>query len=117
MDESHSLHGTIREITHHEVPPLTPARTIYVDAVEADGDSSESHEFLEYWQVLRRRRGAFAFIAFLGAVSGFLVTLPQAPIYQARTSMEITVPNENALNFKDAAATDSLFDYLENYLQ
>jgi len=99
-------------------PAATPSRAVYTETIEVEApESSDTHEFLEYWQILRRRKGAFVFIAFLGALSGFLVTLPQTPVYQARASLEITVPNENALNFKDAAATDSLFDFLDNYLQ
>ena len=38
--------------------------------------------------------------AFAGCVAGFLVTLPQTPIYQAHTSVEIVGLNDNFLNIK-----------------
>jgi succinoglycan biosynthesis transport protein ExoP len=106
-----------REIALPESPGLPASRLPYAETIEVEAEVSDTHEFLEYWQILRRRKGAFAFIAFIGSLGGFLLTLPQTPIYQARTSIEITVPNENALNFKDATSIDSLFDYLDNYLQ
>src|SRR5436309_1758535 len=110
-DLKHSSNGAGHELARQPVVVPPPARVVYTETVEAEAESSDTHEFLEYWQILRRRKGAFIFIAFLGALSGFLVTLPQTPVYQARGSLEITVPNENALNFKDAAATESMFDY------
>src|SRR5579885_3381863 len=93
-------------------------RVQYVETVEVDPqEGSESHELLEYWQILRRRKGAFLFIAFLGALGGLFVTLPQTPIYQARASLEILAPNSNILNFRDAAASDSFYEYQDAYLQ
>lgn len=118
MDDSKlNKQDPTREVARLEGQAGTPSRVVYTEAIEVEAESSDTHEFLEYWQILRRRKGAFVFIALLGALSGFLMTLPQTPIYQARASVEISVPNENALNFKDAAATESLFDYLDNYLQ
>src|SRR2546425_125932 len=92
------------------------ARFQYVDTVEVTPEESESHELLEYWQILRRRKGLFLFIVFVGALAGLLVTFPQTPIYQARTSIEITVPNESFLSFKDGTAADNFMDYQDSYL-
>lgn len=61
----------------------------------------ESGGLLEYWSVLRRRKGTLILIASLGAIVGFLVTLPQTPIYQVRTSLEIVALNQNFLNIKE----------------
>src|SRR6266550_9262630 len=118
MSESkHYSQDTSREIALPEIPGAPLARMQYTDTIEVESEASETHEFLEYWQILRRRKGVFFCIALLGSLGGLLLTLPQTPIYQARTSIEITIPNENALNFKDATSVDSLFDYLDAYLQ
>src|SRR5258708_5840647 len=55
---------------------------------------------LEFWRALRRRKGALLLFACGGALAGFLWTLPQTPIYQARTSIEIVGVNDNFLNTK-----------------
>jgi polysaccharide biosynthesis transport protein len=57
---------------------------------------------LEYWRILRRRKGTLILIASLGAIIGFLVTIPQTPIYQVKTSLEIVALNQNFLNFKES---------------
>src|SRR5436190_16656340 len=55
---------------------------------------------IEFWQILRRRKGVLILFAFGGAATGYLLTLPQTPIYQARTSIEIAGLNDNFLNTK-----------------
>jgi capsular exopolysaccharide synthesis family protein len=60
---------------------------------------------LEYWDILRRRRGTLVLIAFLGLLTSLLLTLPQTPIYQARASLEIQNLNENFLNMRDISPT------------
>ncbi len=79
----------------------------YTDAGYCSGpDSSpepDSGGLLEYWRILRRRKGSLLLIAFLGAIVGFLVTLPQTPIYQVRTSLEIVALNQNFLNIKESS--------------
>ncbi len=62
----------------------------------------ETGGLIEYWRILRRRRGTLFFIAAVGAVLGFVVTLPQTPVYQARTSVEIVGLNNNFLNIKES---------------
>ena len=60
---------------------------------------------LEYWHMLRRRKGTFLLIAFLGLLAAVLITLPQTPVYQARTTLEIQNLNENFLNMRDVNPT------------
>src|SRR2546427_5941973 len=50
--------------------------------------------------VLMRRKGLVILIGLAGALIGFSVTLLQAPVYQARTSIEIVGVNDNFLNTK-----------------
>jgi len=62
---------------------------------------------LEYWDIVRRRRGTLILIAFLGLLTSLLVTLPQTAIYQARASLEIQNINENFLNMRDVNPTSN----------
>src|SRR5580658_2225140 len=62
----------------------------------------ESRSLLEYWRIIRRRKGTLILVAAVGAIIGFLVTLPQTPIYQVRTSLEIVALNQNFLNIKES---------------
>ena len=57
---------------------------------------------MEYWRILRRRKLTLAAIAAVGAVAGFLATLPRTPIYQVHTSIEIVALNQNFLNIKES---------------
>jgi capsular exopolysaccharide synthesis family protein len=47
------------------------------------------------------RKGTLVLIACLGLLAGVLLTLPQTPVYQARTTLEIQDLNENFLNMRD----------------
>jgi capsular exopolysaccharide synthesis family protein len=60
---------------------------------------------LEYWYMLRRRKGTLVLIACLGLLAGVLLTLPQTPVYQARTVLEIQNLNQNFLNMRDVSPT------------
>jgi polysaccharide biosynthesis transport protein len=55
---------------------------------------------LEYWQILRRRRRTIALSALGGLIGAVLLSLPQTPIYRARTSVEIQNLNGDYLNTK-----------------
>ena len=42
---------------------------------------------VEYLRIFRRRKGTLIFFAILGVLAAVLLTLPQTPVYQARTSL------------------------------
>ena len=86
--------------------PTLPARMQYAGPVEADflDDAGES-SLLEYWHVLRRHKGTVVIFAFLGALAGLLVSLPQTLFYEARTSLEIESLNENFLDLASVNPT------------
>src|SRR5262249_40263045 len=64
-----------------EIPPYVVS--------EAPAEKAVSGGLLEYWRILRRRKGMLLLSVFLGGLVGFLVTLPQTPIYQAKGVVEI----------------------------
>ena len=70
---------------------------------------------LEYWQMIRRHRGAVIIATVLGSFAGLVMTLSDARIYQARTSLEIQGFNEEFLNMKSvnpvSDANSGYFDY------
>ncbi|MBI3665301.1 MAG: polysaccharide biosynthesis tyrosine autokinase [Acidobacteria bacterium] len=98
----------------------SPSRVQIVEALDFDvGDDSEGESLLEYWQILRRRKGAFLLVSFLGMLAGVLATIPATPIYQAQTSLEVMAPNENFLNLnlKDVNPISPVEFYFESFLQ
>src|SRR5579862_2807640 len=60
---------------------------------------------LEYWQMIRRHKGLVILATLLGGLIGFLLTLPELRIYQARTSLEIQGLNEDFLNMRNVNPT------------
>ena len=59
---------------------------------------------LEYWQMVRRHKLAVVVISILGAVAGFLYTLPQPRIYQAHTTIEVQGLNEDFLGLHNVSS-------------
>ncbi|MGJ5813091.1 polysaccharide biosynthesis tyrosine autokinase [Paludibaculum fermentans] len=55
---------------------------------------------IEYWRILRRRKGTLILISGLGLLLALLVTLPQTPVYQAKTTLEILELNQDFMNMK-----------------
>lgn len=83
-----------------------PASYSEIPAGAAPNLSAESQEagfLLDYWRMLRRKKGTLTFIAAIGTAGGFLVTLPQTPVYQAKASVEIMGLNQNFLNVKESS--------------
>ncbi|MGD0497940.1 MAG: polysaccharide biosynthesis tyrosine autokinase [Bryobacteraceae bacterium] len=62
---------------------------------------------LEYYRIIQRRRGAVIVITCLGMLAGFLYTLPQTPIYQARAVIELQSLNEDFMHMRDVTPTSS----------
>jgi succinoglycan biosynthesis transport protein ExoP len=81
-----------------------PAQMPYLESPSMMMDDQGSG-LLEYWHMLRRRKGTFLLIAFLGLLAAVLITLSQTPVYQARTALEIQNLNENFLNMRAVSQT------------
>ncbi len=67
--------------------------------------SLESGTLTEYWRILNRRKGALLLCALLSTLLGYLFTRAQAPVYRARTLVEIESLNENFLHLRDVSPT------------
>jgi polysaccharide biosynthesis transport protein len=60
---------------------------------------------LEYWQMVRRHKGAIIVAVFLGGAIGFLLTLSAPRVYQSRMTMEIQALNDEFLNMRNVNPT------------
>jgi succinoglycan biosynthesis transport protein ExoP len=108
MEElQHSHNGNGREIAR-----LAPRADIALPApIGSDtargGVKREYAGVLEYWQMVRRHKTAVLAVSILGAVAGFLYTLPQPRIYQAHTTIEVQGLNEDFLGLHNVSPTVS----------
>jgi capsular exopolysaccharide synthesis family protein len=82
--------------------PLSGTYTEMPATARPQAKAEPDTNLLEYWRILRRRKATLILIAAVGAILGFLITLPQTAIYQVRTSLEIVGLNQNFLNVKEA---------------
>jgi len=73
--------------------------------------NAEQSAAFEYWRIIRRRKGTLILAAFIGIVAGILVTLPQTPVYEARTSLEIQDLNLNFMDMKQVNPVDASGSY------
>jgi capsular exopolysaccharide synthesis family protein len=111
-----------QDSAHPQLPARAEPRPAYPERLYPErqypdtpqSDTTEQGGLFEYWRILRRRKGTLILTAFVGAVLGFLFTLPQTPVYQAGTSVEIVGLNDSFLNMKqvnpvaqDAGTTDT----------
>ena len=95
---------------------VTPA-SVVVD-VPGPGLKRDYAGVLEYWQMVRRHKGAVILATFLGAMAGFLMTLSDPRVYQARTSLEIQGLNEEFLNMKSVnPVSETSNGYLDTDIQ
>src|SRR5919109_872876 len=81
--------------------PIDVAPTTVTVDIPGPGLKRDYAGLLEYWQMVRRHKGAVIVATFLGALAGFLVTLSSPRVYQARTTLEIQGLNEEFLNMKN----------------
>jgi len=78
----------------------------YVDPIEEDYlEQTDSEGLLDYGRTLWRNKAKVFIGALVGALAGFLFSLPQTPIYQGRTTLEIETFNENYLNLREVSPT------------
>ena len=91
--------------------PYTSAYS-FAGPLESEGES----DVQEYWRILLRNRGVLLVAAAVGAVLGFLSTIPQTPRYRSVTTLEIQSPNEDFMNRRQVDPTMSSGN-LETFLE
>src|SRR3989454_3513704 len=90
------------------VPMSGALNPVVVDGQAPDTPSAFKREYaglLEYWQMIRRHKLPVVLATVLGLATGFLLTLPEPRIYQARTTLEIQGLNDDFLNMKNVSPT------------
>jgi polysaccharide biosynthesis transport protein len=101
MNQPTSLQSLILQPCH-PTPEVAHGRSYSLPAHSGlgqdDGSSDDSLGIFEYLRILKRRRGTLAFAALLGTLAVVGMTLPQSPVYRARTTLEIQNVNSDFLN-------------------
>ena len=72
---------------------------------------------LEYWQMVRRHKGAMILAIFIGGLIGFLVILGSPRVYQGKTTLEIQGINQEFLNMKNVNPVSEGSSYLDTDIQ
>src|SRR4051812_45036262 len=104
--------------TRRPVPATVPARYERYDIPLTEEPAQQPNLLVEYFYLVRRHKGTVILSAFLGALAGILLTLPQQPIYQARTTLEVQQINDNFLNMKSVDPNAALQEYSSDaYIQ
>lgn len=107
MSEQHQLPGHSQGIVRSYAPPVE-----YLETNEDLDDSAGSQNLLEYWHLLRSHVLLLAILTVAGAAIGiFIATIPAAPKFTARTTLEIQAPGNTDLKnfniFTNSTTTDS----------
>ncbi|PYS48322.1 MAG: hypothetical protein DMG13_25785 [Acidobacteria bacterium] len=98
QDDSSNLPVPFKSARGSQLPTPVPAR------FTAEDDSSREG-VVAYWRMVMRHKWIVILVAFLGATAGILITLPQTPIYQSTTLVEVQGLNENFLNMQNLNPT------------
>ncbi|HXM46176.1 MAG TPA: polysaccharide biosynthesis tyrosine autokinase [Bryobacteraceae bacterium] len=100
-------HALARVNPRGDLPAPAPSPAAMLADPAPGGMKREYAGVLEYWQMVRRHKTAVVVISLLGAVAGFLYTLPQPRIYQAHTTIEVQGLNEDFLGLHNVSPTVS----------
>ena len=99
---------------HEQAAPATGMQ--YAGPIEEDYlEQADSEGLLDYGRTLWRHKATVLAAAFLGALAGLLFSLPQTPIYQGRTTLEIETFNENYLNLREVSPTTATSRYATEF--
>ncbi len=110
-DSSSSL--AIRQVPAQTTPAT---RMKYAEPIEQDYlEEPDSEGLLDYGRTLWRNKATVSIAALLGALAGFLFSLPQTPIYRGRTTIEIETFNENYLNLREVSPTTATSRYATEF--
>ncbi len=75
----------------------------------ADEDEGIGPGLIEYWRLVRQRKGTILLAGAVGCILAIMYTLPMTPIYSASTTLEVQEMNRNFMNMSNVnpVATDS----------
>lgn len=90
-----------------EVVPASVSTAPRVPELQTEGPLEEGSGFMEYWRMVRRHPYILIAAFILGGTAGFMTTLRQPRIYQARVTLEIQGLNEDFLNMRNINPTVS----------
>jgi succinoglycan biosynthesis transport protein ExoP len=107
----------IRLSSHQSEGPVIPVSRsggtsrpeyFYVDGPDIGGTNGlATQDQMQYWRILKRRKGTLLATALLCAATGFLLTFWMSPAYRARTFLEMENLNEDFLNIRNLSPTAS----------
>ena len=85
---------------HYKAMTLPPGYVPGYPVPPGQGAEAEDQGpgLIEYWRILRQRKGTILLIGAIGLILAVLITLPMTPVYSARTSLEIQEVNRNFMN-------------------
>ena len=86
---------------------VRPAEVVYrdPDILPLVAETASESGIVEYWRVVVRHKGTVLLLFVLGALAGFISTLPETPVYRAHATLEVQGINENFLNMKELSPT------------
>jgi len=73
------------------------AQPLQAGPVMHTAPEDDSVSLFEYWDILRRRKSSIFWSCLACGLLGWLLTLPQTPVYQARTSLEVIRQDDSVL--------------------
>src|SRR5262245_28242802 len=104
----------------HSPLPLPAPEQVPLQTIEVPGPGLKRDYagLLEYWQMVRRHKAAVVFATIAGGIGGFLLTLSDPRVFQAKTSLEIQGLNEDFLNMKSVTpVSDTTSGYVDMDIQ
>jgi capsular exopolysaccharide synthesis family protein len=75
-------------------PSYTPSFSPALESSPEFAEEPAGRNLLEWWRIFRRYFMLLAVLAIIGAVTGYLLTLPQKTMYRARASLQFRTPQD-----------------------
>ena len=86
---------------------FTPSRPAPPPVYQIESEFQEEaagRDLLEWWGIFRRRLVVILTLGLLGALTGYLLCLPQKTLYRARASLQFQTPQETVQTRDDTGA-------------